>query len=107
MTTAIRFTIYVVTIALMVASRAEAQDPPGEMALTTSLQKVVRPLLQKHCHKCHADERVEADIDLSVFATTNDAHEQVDVWLKIREVLGTRQKPPQTQVIQDPSFFDG
>ncbi len=94
MTTAIRFTIYVVTIALMVASRAEAQDPPGEVALTTSLQKVVRPLLQKHCHKCHADERVEADIDLSVFATTNDAHEQVDVWLKIREVLDTRQMPP-------------
>lgn len=58
----------------------------------------IRPLLLRYCSDCHADDNIEAEIDLSGYATLADIRGQIDVWLKIRHMLDSRQMPPQDAV---------
>ena len=57
-------------------------------------EKEIRPLVERYCNDCHSGETTEADIDLGAFATHADVRRQVDVWLKVRTMLDSRQMPP-------------
>lgn len=54
----------------------------------------VVPLLQKYCFDCHANDTVEADVDLAVFDSIDAIRKQPQQWLRIREMLNSRQMPP-------------
>jgi hypothetical protein len=54
----------------------------------------IRQLLRQYCFKCHAGDRVEADVDLSEFTTIRQVKAKVKVWQKVGYMLDSRQMPP-------------
>jgi uncharacterized protein YndB with AHSA1/START domain len=54
----------------------------------------IRPLLDQFCFECHADEDAEADIDLDSFKSVADIRRNTKVWLKVDDMLSSRQMPP-------------
>ncbi|MDF1840218.1 MAG: DUF1592 domain-containing protein [Rubripirellula sp.] len=80
------------TASLLYATIAAADDRESSSVLEYRNQ--IRPLIERYCHDCHSGETTEADIDLNTFATHADVRRQLDVWLKIRNMLDSRQMPP-------------
>ncbi|WP_010588192.1 DUF1592 domain-containing protein [Schlesneria paludicola] len=54
----------------------------------------VRPIILRTCEKCHSNEVMEADIDLSMFKSLADIRKHPDVWQKVNEMLESGQMPP-------------
>ncbi|SVD67656.1 uncharacterized protein METZ01_LOCUS420510, partial [marine metagenome] len=54
----------------------------------------IRPLLDQFCFDCHADENAEADINLDSFKSVADMRRNTKVWLKVDNMLSSRQMPP-------------
>ena len=54
----------------------------------------VRPLLAQFCFDCHADDDAEADIDLDSFQSADDIRRNTKVWVKVDDMLSSRQMPP-------------
>jgi hypothetical protein len=71
---------------------ASAQE--SDVKLAAAYASRVRPLLKRFCFECHSGERVEAEIDLSSFATTDDMRRDLAAWIKIRAIIDNRQMPP-------------
>lgn len=66
-----------------------------EIALSeAAFSSQIRPLLERYCFECHADEVTEADLDLSAFKTLADVRAKTQAWVKIRRMLETTQMPP-------------
>ncbi len=65
-----------------------AADPADEYA------KSVRPLVEKYCFECHQGKTVEADLDLSVFATHADVKKATKTWQKVGDMIDGGQMPP-------------
>ena len=77
---------------LLFATIVAADDSQSSGAIEYRNQ--IRPLVERYCNDCHSGETTEADINLGVFATYADVRRQVDVWLKVRTMLDSRQMPP-------------
>ena len=54
----------------------------------------ILPLLIRYCQECHQGDTAEAEVDLSQFETVDQIRQDLDTWLRIREMLDTRQMPP-------------
>ena len=68
---------------------------PGQAAgLDTVYRSEIRPLLDQFCFECHADEEAEADINLDSFQSVADIRRNTKVWLKVDDMLSSRQMPP-------------
>ena len=69
--------------------------PLGQAAgLDEVYRAEIRPLLDQFCFECHADEDAEADIDLDSFRSVADIRRNTKVWLKVDDMLSSRQMPP-------------
>ena len=77
-----------------VPSLGGAQGDPDLARLEQAYQPKVRPLLKRYCYKCHSGDDAEAEIDLEAFATMAGVRRSPKVWLKVREMLRSRQMPP-------------
>ena len=71
-----------------------AQDPAALARLEQAYRPEVRPLLETYCFKCHCEGDAEGEVDLEAFATMEDIRRSPKVWLKVREMLDSRQMPP-------------
>ncbi|MDV6031530.1 MAG: DUF1592 domain-containing protein [Phycisphaera sp. RhM] len=83
-----RLVTLTVTLCCLAVSASAAADGDG------LFENQIRPLVERYCHDCHSGETTEADLDLGAFATHADVRRQVDVWLKVRTMLDSRQMPP-------------
>ena len=54
----------------------------------------IRPMLKRYCFECHSGEDSEADIDLDSFKEITDIRRATKVWLKVADMLSSRQMPP-------------
>jgi hypothetical protein len=54
----------------------------------------VRPLVQKHCQRCHGDAKPKADINLVRFADEESLRDDPELWTKVVDVLVERSMPP-------------
>lgn len=88
----LRFTFFVAAALLSQPSRAQNVSPPK--VTQPEYASAIQPLLKTFCFKCHAEETTEADIDLGEFPTVATMTQNTKVWLKIREMLDSRQMPP-------------
>ncbi|MEQ9407641.1 MAG: DUF1592 domain-containing protein [Fuerstiella sp.] len=73
--------------------------PPTALSAENVLQEgayaeTVFPLLNRYCFECHAGDVTEADIDLAGFRTMDDVRKNVDLWIRVRRMLDSRQMPP-------------
>ena len=83
---------FLLTASLLFATIAAADDRESSYAIEYRNQ--IRPLVERYCNDCHSGDTTEADIDLGAFATHADLRRQLDVWLKVRTMLDSRQMPP-------------
>jgi hypothetical protein len=79
---------------MCVPSLGGAQGDPDLARLEQAYQPKVRLLLKRYCYKCHSGDDAEGEIDLESFATLADVRRSPKVWLKVREMLESRQMPP-------------
>ena len=77
---------------LLFATITAADDSKSSNALEYGNQ--IGPLVERYCNDCHSGDTTEADIDLGTFATDADLRRQLEVWLKVRTMLDSRQMPP-------------
>ncbi len=71
-----------------------AADEPDIRALENSYSTEIRPLAARYCHKCHSEDRTEADIDLASLADWADVRKHAATWQKVGEMLESGQMPP-------------
>ncbi len=80
-----------VLLCILGTHQSRAQDAAA-FDSTYSLEVV--PLLEQYCFDCHSGDTVEADLDLSDFVDTASIRTSLPAWLRIRDMLGSRQMPP-------------
>ncbi len=54
----------------------------------------VRPLLQKHCLRCHGEQKPKGDVNLAKFAAEESLRGDPDLWLRVIDALIERTMPP-------------
>ncbi len=96
-----RWAVCVIFVAagLLVNARRPVAAAEGRSAaaLDGDFRKTIQPLLRKYCFDCHSADIAEAEVDLSIFKTTADAHKQIRTWLRIRQMLESGQMPPRDE----------
>jgi len=70
------------------AARAAPAD--GEV-----YEKEVRPLLARHCLKCHGGEKPKSGVNLSAFPDEASALKSRTLWQKVWRALHAREMPPE------------
>ena len=71
-----------------------AADTKDFDELGVTYAKEIRPLITRHCEKCHSPELSEAEIDLTAFPALTEIRKHPETWQKVGEMLETRQMPP-------------
>ncbi len=66
----------------------------GKVSMADRFEKDVRPLLQKHCFKCHDAKTQEGEIDLEPFTKLADIRKSLRTWQKVLDMLESAQMPP-------------
>ena len=51
-------------------------------------------LLKQYCYDCHNQDLTEADLDLEVFESVADIQSNTKPWIRISQMLDSRQMPP-------------
>ena len=70
-------------------------SPLGQAAdLAKGYRAEIRPLLDEFCFDCHSGEDAEAEIDLDSFKSLADIRRNTKIWIKVEEMLSSRQMPP-------------
>jgi hypothetical protein len=85
--------VMVVLLAVLPGLAATTDDLDIK-SLEQTYQPDIRPLLAHYCHKCHAEDRTEADIDFTQFPTWAEVRKHPQIWQKVGEMLDSGQMPP-------------
>jgi hypothetical protein len=73
---------------------APADPLPQPQELAQAFESQIKPLVARYCHKCHSEDRLEAEIDLASFGTLADVRKGTPTWQKVAEMLESAQMPP-------------
>lgn len=65
-----------------------------EIAADQEFVRRVSPVLRTYCLECHTGESAEAEIDFAAILAEPAADVPIDVWLRTRTMLDSRQMPP-------------
>ncbi|WP_254508062.1 DUF1592 domain-containing protein [Anatilimnocola floriformis] len=75
------------------ASLLRGQDlTPAQ--LRESFPAKIRPIVMRYCQECHSAKRMEAELDLTTFATLADLQKHPQTWQRVGEMLDSLQMPP-------------
>jgi len=55
----------------------------------------VLPIIRERCQQCHSAEKSEGELDLSKFATGDQAYEATDAWERVARRIRLNEMPPQ------------
>lgn len=66
--------------------------------LGDAFRREIKPILDRHCMKCHSADVQEGTLDLEQFATLEDVRRSPAVWLKVAEMLDNGEMPPKKAV---------
>ncbi len=55
----------------------------------------VLPIIRERCQQCHNAEKSEGELDLSKFATGDQAYESADAWERVARRIRLNEMPPQ------------
>ncbi len=80
-------------LAFASVSPLAAQDFTPQQ-LRAAYTSKIQPLVVRYCHECHSARRMEADLDLRVFATFADLQKHPQAWQRVGEMLDSLQMPP-------------
>ncbi|MCM8530632.1 MAG: DUF1588 domain-containing protein [Lentisphaeraceae bacterium] len=63
-------------------------------AAADDFAKDIRPLLERYCYKCHAEDVQKGDIRLDLAMTEDDVVKNRKIWLRTLEQLESEEMPP-------------
>ena len=85
--------LFLLSAAVSLTSSLTAQElTPAQ--LRDSYPTKIRPIVTRYCQECHSAKRMEADLDLSTFATVADLQKHPQTWQRVGEMLDSLQMPP-------------
>ena len=70
------------------------QEADDRVPTTQRFAQQALPLLQQYCADCHSGEGAEAEWDLDQFANEQDLREALPRWVRVAELIRSRQMPP-------------
>ena len=56
-------------------------------------EKDIQPLLEKCCYRCHGEEKIKGDLDLTTYHTKESVFADRDIWLDVHEQIETEEMP--------------
>ena len=80
------------TVPVLVLLTLSTLDPAP--ARGDGFDQNVRPLLQKHCLRCHGAEKPKGEVNLLKFADEESLRGDPDLWLRVIDALIERTMPP-------------
>jgi hypothetical protein len=92
----IMMAVILVTVSIPIFPNTRA-DEPEFAALEKAYQSEISAVLRQYCHKCHAKDRAEAEIDLSAISTWADVRRHSRTWEKVAEMIEGGQMPPEEE----------
>lgn len=84
----------VAAVALLASAVPLAAQELTPQHLRDAFPTKVQPLVVRYCQDCHSAKRMEADLDLTTFATFADLQKHPQVWQRVGEMLDSLQMPP-------------
>ena len=66
----------------------------AQSARLTAFQKDIKPLLEKHCNRCHGGEKTKGGVDLTLFTSDKKILENSADLLVMKDVLLNNDMPP-------------
>ncbi|MDP7010570.1 MAG: c-type cytochrome domain-containing protein, partial [Verrucomicrobiota bacterium] len=75
------------------AVRISAAQPFLELSAT--YQQRIKPLIKSYCLKCHSTKKEEGELDMERISTLAEVRKNPKVWLKVREMMGNGEMPPE------------
>jgi hypothetical protein len=82
----------------LIAGLASAAD---KAAPAEEFQSRIRPILEKHCYKCHGPEKTKGDLNLATFTDYPQVLAAKDVWHNVLERIQAYEMPPEGQPALD------
>ena len=79
---------------LFVAATGPAAEIETWPAIEQQYAGATRPLLKRFCLDCHSTEKQEGELDLERFQEIGDLRREARTWLKVAEMLDSREMPP-------------
>ncbi|HEV8062733.1 MAG TPA: DUF1592 domain-containing protein, partial [Gemmataceae bacterium] len=67
---------------------------PELASLADDYLKVVRPVLNRYCQRCHGAKRTEAELNLQAMDSFEEVRKHSRSWQKVAEMLDSSQMPP-------------
>ena len=83
-----------VIIGFIVPVMSFAVEPHSFEKLGKDFTTTISPVLKSHCLNCHDTETMEADLDLSRFASLKEVRRDPRVWQKVLRMLADGEMPP-------------
>jgi len=75
----------------------------GHSSFAADFAKEIRPLIERHCLKCHGGEEVEAGVDFSRHHEMTDVLRDRTMWLDALEQIRTGEMPPKKKSVPQPT----
>ena len=72
-------------------------------AVAADFSKDIRPLVERHCLKCHGGHEVEAGVDFSRHHRMTDVLRDRTMWLDALEQIQTGEMPPKKKSVSQPT----
>ena len=86
--------VYVSLLTLLTLPvQLQAQDNSIQ-TISEKYTRDVQELLKQFCFDCHSGEVIEAELDMSLFKSVADIQSNIKPWIRISEMLDSRQMPP-------------
>ena len=60
----------------------------------TTFKKDIKPLLEKHCNRCHGGEKTKGDVDLTIFSSDRKILQKSSEFIILKEALLSEDMPP-------------
>jgi hypothetical protein len=70
---------------------------PAFPARADGFDQNVRPLIQKHCLRCHSAEKFKGEVNLEKFENEESLRGDTDLWLRVVDALVERTMPPPSE----------
>ncbi|HEY2586858.1 MAG TPA: DUF1587 domain-containing protein, partial [Tepidisphaeraceae bacterium] len=74
-----------------------AAQTPASAAMERQFQSQVRPFLQQHCYKCHANGKHKGDVTLDRFTGFASIQGDLDTWQQVHDELAQHDMPPEKE----------
>jgi hypothetical protein len=81
-------------VTLALATTASAAEVEAWPAIEQQYSETVQSLLKRFCLDCHSTEKREGELDLERFQRLSDLRQGASTWLKVAEMLDSREMPP-------------